>query len=266
MQWPEREHRSVGVSEKTVPSEISRGGLSPGRLIPVAVLAAGLVAFFALDLGHYLSFDALRAHRGQLMEWVDHSGLVAGLLYMGVYAVVIAFSLPGGAMMTITGGFLFGPLLGTGLTVLGATTGATILFLAARFAFAEYLHAKAGPALHKMETGFQENALSYLLTLRLIPLFPFWLVNLVPALLGVRLDVYLLGTVIGIIPGTVIYTMLGDGLGAILDKGEALDLWIILEPRFFASLAGLAVLALLPVLYKKIKARKARSSDPQASG
>ncbi len=226
------------------------------RLIPIAVLAAGLAAFFAFDLGQYLSLEELSEHRGQLMRWVESSGATAALTYMAIYAVVIAFSLPGGAMMTIAGGFLFGPALGASLAAVGATVGATALFLAARYAFADYLHAKAGPALHRMENGFRENALNYLLVLRLIPLFPFWLVNLVPALLGVRLGTYVLGTAIGIIPGTLVYSMLGDGLGAVLDKGEALDFWIIMEPRFLAPIIGLAVLALLPVLYKKIKARK----------
>lgn len=229
----------------------------PGRLVPIAVLAAGLVAFFVFDVGQYLSLDALRAHRGQLLDEVQHSGAVAALAYIGIYAAVIAFSLPGGAVMTITGGFLFGPVLGTTLSVIGATIGATALFLAARFAFADYLHAKAGPALRRMEVGFNENALSYLLVLRLIPLFPFWLVNLVPALLGVRLGVYLLGTFVGIIPGSLVYTLVGDGLGAVLDKGEELDIWIIFEPRFIAPIIGLAVLALLPVLYRKLKARTA---------
>ena len=236
-------------------SERPGGRLAPGRLVPIAVLAAGLVAFFVFGMGNYLSFDALGAHRGQLMDWVEHSGAIVGLVYIGIYAVVIAFSVPGGAVMTIAGGFLFGPLLGTTLTVIGAVIGATALFLAARYAFADYLHAKAGPALHRMEAGFNENALSYLLVLRLIPLFPFWLVNLVPALLGVPFGIYLLGTFVGIIPGSLVYTLVGDGLGAILDQGEALDIWIIFEPRFIAPIIGLAVLALLPVLYKTIKAR-----------
>ena len=246
------------MDQPTVQSKNSGGaGLTLGRLVPIAVLAAGLVAYFAFDLGHYLSLEALSEHRGHLMRWVEHSGTTAALAYIAIYTVVIAFSLPGGALMTITSGFLFGPLLGAALTVVGATAGATALFLAARYAFADYLHAKAGPSLHRMEEGFKENALNYLLVLRLIPLFPFWLVNLVPALLGVRLSTYVLGTFVGIIPGTVVFALVGDGLGALLDKGEALDFWIIMEPRFIAPIIGLAVLALLPVLYKKMKARKA---------
>ncbi len=246
----------VVVDHQALHNKDSGGGLAPRRLVPVVFLAIGLAGFFAFDLGQYLSLDMLRTHRGQLMDWVLNSGIVAGLVYIGIYAVVTSFSLPGGAVMTITGGFLFGPVTGTILTVIGATMGASAVFLAARFAFADYLHAKAGPALHRMEKGFSENALNYLLVLRLIPLFPFWLVNLVPALLGVRLRVYLVGTFVGIIPGSLVYTLVGDGLGAVLDKGGALDLWIILEPRFIAPIIGLAVLALLPVLYKKMKARK----------
>lgn len=231
--------------------------LSPGRLVPIAILAAGLVAFFALDLGHYLSPEALCAYREQLKAWVDGYGAVAPIGYVIVYIVVIAFSLPGGAVMTITGGFLFGVAFGAVLTVIGATIGATALFLVARFAFADYLRAKAGPALRQMEDGFNEDAFNYLLVLRLVPLFPFWLVNLVPALLGVTLGVYVLATAIGIIPATVVYAMVGDGVGAMVETCETLDIHRIFEPRILAPLAGLAILALAPVLYKKWKAHKA---------
>ncbi|MHA1109412.1 MAG: TVP38/TMEM64 family protein, partial [Alphaproteobacteria bacterium] len=179
------------MTQDSIENEKHRGsGFAPLRLIPIAVLAAGLAAFFIFDLGHYLSLESLGEHRSQLMEWVRDSGATAALAYVVVYAVVIAFSLPGGALMTIAGGFLLGPALGASLAAIGATAGATALFLAARYASADYLHAKAGPALHRMEDGFKENALNYLLVLRLIPLFPFWLVNLVPALLGVRLGTY----------------------------------------------------------------------------
>ena len=121
--------------------------------------------------------------------------------------------------MTIAGGFLFGTLTTTVVVVVGATIGAIALFLAARYAFFDALHAKAGPALLKMEKGFQENALSYLLVLRLIPLFPFWLVNLVPALLGVPLRTYVIGTALGIIPGTFVFASVGNGLGTLLEEG-----------------------------------------------
>jgi uncharacterized membrane protein YdjX (TVP38/TMEM64 family) len=227
------------------------------RFVPIAILAAGLVVLFAFDLGHYLSLDALKQNRKLLMAWVEGYGAVAAIGYMVIYAVVIAFSLPAGAVLTITGGFMFGPALGAALTVVAASLGATALFLATRYAFADYLRDKAGPAVRKMEDGFNEDAFNYLLVLRLIPLFPFWLVNLVPAVLGVGLGNFVVATAIGIIPGTVVYALVGDGLGAVIEAGEALDLAVVFQPRFLAPLIGLAVLALLPVLYKKYKARKA---------
>jgi uncharacterized membrane protein YdjX (TVP38/TMEM64 family) len=202
-----------------------------------------------------LTVEALRSNRQALVDRVEGAGSMAWAVYVGVYALVIALSLPGGALMTVLGGFLFGPLIGSVLTVVGATSGATALFLAARHAFADYFRAKAGPAIRRMEAGFHENALSYLLFLRLVPVFPFWLVNLVPAMLGVRLGTYVLATAVGIVPGTVVYTLVGDGLGAVLETDRSIDLRIINEPRFLIPLVGLAILALVPVVYKKLRRR-----------
>lgn len=227
--------------------------LSARRLIPIGVLALGLALFFVFDLDRYISLQALHDNRQALVTWVDEAGASAWLTYIGVYALATAFSLPAGAIMTILGGFLFGPVLGSILTIIGATLGATLLFLAARYAFADYLRAKAGPAVRRMEDGFRENAMCYLLSLRLIPVFPFWLVNLAPALLGVSLGAFVTATAIGIIPGTVVYALVGDGLGAVLDAGGQINMRIILEPRFLAPIIGLAALALLPVVYKKLR-------------
>lgn len=225
------------------------------RLIPVGVLILGLVAFFVFDLGRFLSFDALRQNRAALLNWVDTYGVVAALVYMLIYAVAIAFSLPGGAVLTITGGFLFGSVWGTICVVIAATAGATALFLIAKTSFGDALRAKAGPALQRMQEGFQEGALSYLLVLRLVPLFPFFLVNLVPAFLGVSLRVYVVGTFIGIIPGTFVFATVGAGLGSVFDQGGEFSAAGILTPQIITALIGLAVLALIPVVYKKIKAR-----------
>lgn len=230
--------------------------LSPARLAPILVLVAGLAAFFALGLDDYLSLDALKANRQALAAWVSDAGALAYVAYAAVYAALIAFSVPAGALMTIAGGFLFGPWLGGALTVIAATVGATALFLAARYAFADLLRQRAGSAVRKMEAGFRENALSYMLFLRLIPAFPFVLVNLVPAFLGVRLGTYVLGTAIGIVPGTLVYASLGDGFSAIVEAGGDIDLGIIFEPRFLLPVLGLAVLALLPVFYRKLKRRR----------
>ena len=174
---------------------------------------------------------------------------------MVIYAAVVAFSLPGGAIMTITGGFLFGTGLGTAWVVLSATLGATILFVIARTSLGDPLRAKAGPWLKKMENGFQENGLSYLLVLRLKPLFPFFVVNLVPAFLGVHLRTYVIGTLVGIVPGSFVYATVGTGLGSIFDQNEAFTATGILTPEIVTALVGLSLLSLLPVAYKKIKAR-----------
>ena len=175
---------------------------------------------------------------------------------MAIYVVGVAFSLPIGAVLTITGGFMFGQILGTLYVVSAATIGATCLFLAAKTALGDVLRAKAGPAIKSMEAGFRENELNYLLVLRLIPLFPFFVVNLVPAFLGVSLRNYLLGTFFGIMPGSFVYVTVGAGIGSIFDKGKTLELGSVLTTEIITALVGLAVLALLPVAYKKIKGRK----------
>ena len=138
----------------------------------------------------------------------------------------------------------------------GATAGATIVFLIARSALGETLRAKAGPRIRRMEEGFRADALSYLLVLRLIPLFPFWLVNIVPAFLGVPVRTYVLGTFIGIIPGSFVYASVGNGLGAVFEAGGTPDLGIIFEPAILLPIVGLAVLALLPVAYRKVRVGK----------
>lgn len=228
-----------------------------GRLVPLLVLVAGLVLFFALGLQKYLSFEVLRDNREALLTWVQQKGLLAALTYIVIYAVAVAFSLPGGAVMSITGGFLFGTLWGSLYIVIGATLGATALFMIAKTALGDVLRAKAGPWLQNMEAGFRENALSYLLVLRLVPLFPFFVVNLVPAFLGVSLPTYVIGTFFGIIPGVFVFASVGAGLGSIFDAGESFSASGILTPQIITALIGLAVLALIPVVYKKIKARSA---------
>lgn len=227
------------------------------RLIPLLVLVAGLVGFFALGWHRYVSFEVLRDNRETLLQWVQQNALLAALAYMAIYAIAVAFSLPGGLVLSITGGFLFGTLLGSIYIVIGATVGATALFIIAKSSLGDFLRSKAGPWLHKMETGFRENALSYLLVLRLVPLFPFFVVNLVPAFLGVPLSTYVIGTFFGIIPGVFVFASVGAGLGSIFDKGESFRASGILTPQIVIALIGLAVLALIPVVYKKIKARSA---------
>jgi uncharacterized membrane protein YdjX (TVP38/TMEM64 family) len=240
-------------------------GLALRRFLPLLVLVAGLLVFLALGGHRYISLSTLEAHREALLSLVAAHGVAAVLGFIAAYAVMVAFSVPGAAVMTVASGFLFGTLGGAACSVLGATLGSIALFLAARTALGDLLRARAGPALARMRAGFQEDALSYLLVLRLVPLFPFWLVNLVPALLGVSLKVFVVGTFFGIMPGSLVYSSVGNGLGALFEAGEAENIEdAIYQPEVLLPIIGLIALSLLPVIYKKVKKRN--GSGPGAPG
>ncbi len=229
------------------------------RLLPLLVLGAAIAAAFASGLHEHLSIETLRQHRAVLNLFVAENTVLAALAFVTIYALSTALSLPGGVILTVAGGFLFGVTLGTLYVVFAATLGATAVFLIARTALGSALRDRAGPFLQRMEAGFRENALSYLLVLRLIPLFPFFIVNLVPAFLGVPLRTYILGTFFGIIPGTLVFILAGAGLGSVFDQGGAFSAGTVLTPEVVAGLVGLSLLSLLPVAYKRVKARRARA-------
>ena len=230
-------------------SEISsRNGVSARRLIPLGILVAAGVAFGS----HYLSFGTLAENRDWLCGLVARWGLVAALLYVAVYAILVALSVPVGVVLTIAGGYLLGTWLGTLAAVVGATLGATGIFLAARAGFGG-LARRAGPVVGKLEARFRADAFNYLLVLRLVPIFPFWLVNLVPALVGMRLRSYVLATFLGIIPATFVFASLGSGLGEIVQEP---DLGIVFHPSVLLPVVGLAVLALIPVAYKHWRGKR----------
>jgi uncharacterized membrane protein YdjX (TVP38/TMEM64 family) len=220
------------------------------RFLPLVCLVALIALVFAMGWHRMLTLDMLRERRADLIGFVTDRFMLAVLLYAGLYIVVVALSLPGGLLMTLSGGFLFGKWVGTPIIVVAATVGATILFLVARSAFGGVLRAKAGPFLRKMEDGFRANAFWYLLSLRLIPVFPFFAVNLVPALLDVPLTSYVLATLIGIVPATFVFASFGAGLGEIFDRGEMVSLAGVLTPGIMIALVGFAVLALIPVALK----------------
>ena len=251
--------RGVSGSGKSGRS-VAWGGLA-WRLSPLLVLAAAGAAIFAFHLDGYLTFEALKTHREALVGFVAAHAVLAVALFILLYAAATAVSLPGGALLSVAGGFLFGPWLGTVCAVVGATMGASAVFLIARSALGDSLRhgleGRAGPALTAMEQGFRENALSYLLMLRLIPLFPFFVVNLVPAFLGMPFGSYVLGTFIGIIPGAFVFVFAGAGLGSVFDKAEAFSPASAVTPEVLVALTGLGLLSLLPVAYKKLKARRA---------
>lgn len=225
------------------------------RWLPVLVLIAVAASAYALGLHKYLTLDALRDNRAALAAYVLAHAVTAAMAYMGLYIVVVALSLPAGVVLTLAGGLLFGGLLGAALTVIGATIGATALFLIARSAFGDTLKAKAGPFLAKMADGFAKDAFNYLLFLRLVPAFPFWAVNLAPALLGMKLVPYVVATAIGIIPGTMIFSLFGAGLGAVFERGEDVSLKSVLNPTLLAAMVGMGLLSLLPIVLRRWRER-----------
>ena len=225
------------------------------RLLPLAVIAAGLAAAYAAGLHNYLSLDTLRDQRETLTSFVQNNLVLAVLIYLAVYILATAFMLPGALWITIAGGFLFGLVGGSLATITGATLGATLLFFAAKTSIGVPLRERAGPFLKKLEDGFKENAFSYMFFMRLMPVMPFPVSNIAPALLGAKARDFIFTTAVGIIPGVVAYTWIGAGLGGVFDRGENLDL-----AGFFGQiappLAALAVVSLIPVVIKKFRKPK----------
>jgi len=226
-----------------------RPAVSLRRLVPIVLLVAAGAAFVAAGGHKWLTLSRLAQNRAWLCAFTARLGWAGVALYVAVYAVVVALAVPGGAILTVAGGFLFGTWVGAVSAVIGATCGAACVFLAARAGFGD-LAQRAGPFLARLEAGFRADAFNYLLFLRLIPLFPFWLVNLIPALAGVSLPIFLAATFLGIIPGTFIYASLGSGFGQVVAQP---DLAIVFRPNVLAPIAALAVLALVPVWYRRRK-------------
>ncbi len=229
------------------------------RSLPLGIIALVAItgAFFLRDV---FSFEALRDNREALLAWRDNNIVIASLVFIGVYICVTAFSLPGALVMTLTGGFLFGIFPGALYNVLGASIGATLIFLAAKTSLGDMLRAKLHSdnkesVLEKMEKEIQSNEISYLFLTRLVPAIPFFVANLAPAFLGVSLRNFVLTTFFGIIPGSLVYTSVGAGLGDVFAAGEVPNLGIIFEPQILGPIIGLCVLAAFPIILSKFKKR-----------
>jgi len=232
------------------------------RLLPLGIIGAALAVFLALGGPDYVSMDSLRDNRESLSGLVADNFVLVMLGFIATYAVLVAISFPGAGFLSIFGGFLFGTLTGGFANVIGATIGATSIFLAARYAFGDALSKKAGPYMQKFEKGLKENELSYLFILRLIPAFPFFIVNIVPALFDVKIRNYMLSTFFGIIPGALVYASVGAGVGVIFDSGGEANLaGLMFQPKVFGPILGLIALSLLPIIYKTIKGSSAEVSS-----
>jgi uncharacterized membrane protein YdjX (TVP38/TMEM64 family) len=214
----------------------------------LALAAAMLIAAaWYSGLGALISMDTLRAHRQELTQFVANHYWRAAMIYMAIYIVAVASSLPGAVFLTLAGGFFFGPSAGTAFTVFAATTGATLIFLFARTVCGDAILNRCGERGRRLAANIRRNAWPYLLALRLVPIFPFFLANLIFAFAGVRRTTFVWTTAIGILPGTLVFSLSGGGLGSLLEQGGTLSACSILTPEIIAGLTGLAVLSLAAI-------------------
>lgn len=255
---------------------------SPWRFLPLALALLGASAVFASGAHRYLSLDSLIDNRERLQAFVDTHRWKALVVYVAVYVTAVALSIPGAVFLTILGGFLFGWLVGGLVAALSATLGAVAIFLIARTSVGDALLRRAGPRLQRLARGFQEDAFSYLLFLRFLPIVPFWMTNLAPALFGVRLKTFYLATQIGLLPGTFAFAVAGSGLDSIIEVQQAardaclaaggapcsLDLHPkhLLTPEIIAAFVALGILALAPILVRRIVSRRFKNLDGSATG
>ncbi len=220
-----------------------------GAIVTIAVLGA-------VFLRDWLSFETLGRNREALLAFRDANYALTVLLFVGGYILIVGFSLPGAAIATLTGGFLFGVFPGVLCNAGAATIGATAIFLAAKYGFGDRLAARmeaSGGAVKTIRDGIREDETSYLFIMRLVPAVPFFVANLIPAFVGVGTTKYIVTTFLGILPGSVVYTWVGAGLGEVFARGETPDLGIIFEPQVIGPILGLAALAFLPVAIKKLR-------------
>ena len=229
----------------------------PHRLIAPAVLIVLIAAVWVLGLTDRVSWSGLAQHRATLNAWVLAHPWLAPFLFVAAYIVSVALSLPHAALLTLAGGLLFGTLAGGALAVTGATFGAVLLFLIARSAVAGSVASRDGAALGRLREDLRQNGFSYLLAIRLIPVVPFWLVNLAAALCGMRLSQFAIATFIGIIPATFVIASIGAGVGDVLARGERPDLSLLVSWPVMGPLLALAMLSLTPVIWRKWRTRHA---------
>ena len=229
------------------------------KYIPLIVLISIGCTIWITGIYKYISLETLKEHQNFLKNYVENNIIIASLIYSSLYFIIVSLSIPAATIMTLTGGFLFGQMVGTICVVLLASLGACSIFLSTKFAAKNSNKNTHGSWVQKMKNGFQENAFSYMLTLRLIPIFPFVIVNIVAGILQIRLKTFFFGTLIGIIPGSYVYVSVGVAMQTLLNEDNFTP-ESLLSPDIVIALTGLGILALLPIIYKIIKKRNKRKS------
>jgi len=232
-----------------VSTQRESSSLNLGKISIIVSIGLAVGAFFYFDLGRFLSLDTLKEHRDSLLAFTDANFATAIGIFIAAYIVVAGLALPGAVILTLAGGFLFGAGWATLLVNVGATAGATLAFVAARYLLRDTVEQKFGKWLGPFQEGFAKNGFSYLLTLRLIPLFPFFVVNLVSGLTRVSVGTYMAATALGIIPGSFVYAYAGRQLGTINSLKE------IASPNVIGAFVLLGLLALVPVVYKRFSTK-----------
>lgn len=220
------------------------------RFGPVVVLVALFIWAVASGIADHISLEELRARAQDLQAFVRERPVLSVATYILLYVATVSISLPGALILSLSGGFLFGPILGGVAAVSGATGGSTVVYLVSRTAFADFLRRWRNPLLLRIEDGFRDNAFSYLLTLRLIPAFPLLLVNVASGLMGVPVRTFLLASFLGMVPSSFVYAGIGAGLGHVFAHGGPVSLHTLLSPRIYLPIIGMGVLAFLPPLWR----------------
>jgi uncharacterized membrane protein YdjX (TVP38/TMEM64 family) len=226
------------------------------RFGPLAVIVILFVAAFASGLADHLSLEELRERGAELQAFAHEKPLLCAAIYLTIYIASVAISLPGALILSLTGGFLFGPIGGGFAAVTGASGGSTITYLVFRTAFGDALRRKPGAFLTRVEAGFKGDAFNYLLTLRLIPAFPLLIVNVAAGLMNIRMRTFVLASVLGMIPSSFVYAGIGAGLGHLFARGGPVTLETLLSPRIYLPIIGMGVLAFLPPLWRHWRKRR----------
>ncbi len=231
------------------------------KILPLVALILALAVFLALDLDRFMTIEALRQNRMILSQWVATNYYVTLALFILAYAGATAISIPGASILTIFGGFLFGLWAGTLAVIVAATAGAFVVYLVAKSSIGSSFRSRASGLLARMKEGFQENELSYMFLLRLVPVFPFWAINIAAGLFRVKPRTFLFATFFGMIPGSFVYVSVGNGVGAIFDAGGDVTLsGMFLRPQVLLPILGLSALAAAPVAFKLLRRRNSRKS------